>query len=219
MVTKDGRGGRPAVSVAEVLAEDVKARCCWEPEATMFEFLFGPKDPTKDWQRPSSLRLSFDLACGELNGVGLGQPLDLLSFLGPVEDRRGLSTGEYRYGSLGLSVGCHNEARIIDCFDIVQKDPYSPQYRPFSGSCHHQGVILDLGRLTDDAFTKAFGSPFWRDTDQDEIILFYEFPNREWQVEFALDGTFNRIVVTGKPLLADEQQRNAYGVNKPWPPR
>ena len=35
----------------------------------------------------------------------------------------------------------------------------------------------------------------------------------------SLDRTFNRIVLTSKPLMADEQQRNAYGVNKPWPPR
>jgi len=185
----------------------------------MFQFLFGPKNPTRDWERPSNLRLTFDLDCGELNGVGLGQRLDRLSFLGPIEDREGLRAGEYRYCSFGLSVGCYNDAQIIDCFDIVQKDRYLPQYRPFSDICHYLGENLDLGRLTEESAIETFGSPFWKDQDDEEIILFYEFPNREWQVEFALDRTFNRIIVTSKPLMADERQRNAYGVNKPWPPR
>jgi len=52
----------------------------------MFEFLFGPKNPTKDWRRASGLRLVFDLEWGRLNGVALGDLLDRLSFLGPIEN-------------------------------------------------------------------------------------------------------------------------------------
>jgi len=70
----------------------------------MFEILFGPKNPTKDWQRALDSRLTFDLDCAKLNGVGFGDRLDRLAFLGPVEDRDGLRAGEYRYFSLGLSV-------------------------------------------------------------------------------------------------------------------
>ena len=62
------------------------------------------------------------------------------------------------------------------------------------------------------------GPPYWRDEDADELILFYEFPNLEWQIEFSLDGSFNRVNVTCNPLLADETQRKAYRVDKPWPP-
>ena len=184
----------------------------------MFDFLFGPKNPTANWQRPSGLQLSFDLQDGSLNGDRLGEPLEKMSFLGPVEDRQGLRTGEYKYYSLGLCVDCCNDENTIDSFEIVRKDPWEPKYEPFPGRFLCQRDVLNLGTLTKTSFTGHFDPPYWEDKDDDEIILFYEFPNREWQVEFALDGTFNRILVTRAPLLADEEQRLAYAVNKPWPP-
>lgn len=185
----------------------------------MFHFLFGPKNPTKDWQRANILRLTFDLEFGTLNNVGFGERLDRLSFLGPVEDREGLKSGEYRYPSLGLSVDCNNTNNIIDHFEIIHKDQDNPLYQPFTGTVHYQGENLALGQLTKKFFIEKFGPPFWKDEDDKEILLFYEYPNQEWQVEFALDGTLNRIIVTNKPLMADECQRRAYGVTKPWPPR
>ena len=62
-----------------------------------------------------------------------------------------------------------------------------------------------------------FGQPYWRDQDEDEIILFYEFPGVEWQIEFDLVGALKHLRV-GRPLLADAEQRAAYGVTKHWPP-
>jgi hypothetical protein len=183
----------------------------------MLDFLFGSKNLTKDWQRTNDLRLTFDLDSGRLNGVGLGERLDRLSCLGPVEDRSGLPS-EYRYFSLGLSVDCYNKEDAIDSLEIIQKDQDVPQYCPFPGGVHYRGENLDLGQLTQKSFLGRFGPPFWKDEDDEEVIFFYEFPDREWQVEFAPDGTLNRIIVTSKPLMADERQRNAYGVNKPWPP-
>jgi len=185
----------------------------------MLEFLFGPKNPTKDWQRASDLRLTFDLECGKLNGVGFGERLERLSFLGPVEDRSGLRQGEHRYFSLGLSVDCRSGDDTVDEFEIIQKDEYVPKYRPFPGAIQYHGENFDLGQLTEEICVRTLGPPFWKDEDADEIILFYEFPSREWQVEFALDGTLNRIIATSKPIMADERQRKAYGVTQPWPPR
>ena len=184
----------------------------------MLEFVLGPKDPTKVWQRASDLRLTFDLEGGKLNDVGIGESLNRLSFLGPIEDRSGLTLGEYRFFSLGLSIDCYNEQDTIDCFEIVQKDQDMPEHQPFAGVCRYKGENLDLGQLTEPSFVGRFGPPFWKDADDEEILLFYEFPGREWQVEFALDGTLNRILVTSKPLMANQRQREAYGVNKSWPP-
>jgi len=183
----------------------------------MLEWLFGPKDPTKDWQRTRELRLEVDLERGALNGVRLTEPADRLSFLGPVEDRAGLKADEFRYDSLGLSVG-YDQEKAIDCFQFIQKDPACPQGRPFPGQCWYQGRILDLARATEPSFVEQVGSPYWRDEDEDEILLFYEFPAMEWQVEFAPDGTLNRILVTSAPLLADPRQREAYGLPPDrWP--
>jgi hypothetical protein len=184
----------------------------------MFDFLFRSKNPTKDWVRPSNLRLTFDLESSALNGVGLDEPVENVRFLGPVEDRTNLHFGEYGYFSLGIVVGCHNDKNLLDCFELVNKAPDSPRYQSFFGDCHYRGTSLKLDRLTQSFLHGTFGPPFWKDEDHNEVILFYEFPGLEWQVEFALDGTMNRIVITNKILMADERQRAAYKVTKSWLP-
>lgn len=185
----------------------------------MFESFFGPKNPTKKWQRADDLRLEFDLEQGSLNGVRLGDPLEAVSFLGPIEDRKGLPLAEYGYYSLGLRVCCHNDENIIDTFEIVQDDDFAPQYLSYSGRFHFRGKNLPLAQLNEQQFVREFGLPFWRDEDAKEIILFYEFSWLEWQVELRLDGSFKCLVVTSNPILAGASQRAAYGVTKPWPPR
>lgn len=183
----------------------------------MFESFFGPKNPTSKWQRVTDLQLDFDLEQGSLNGVRLGDPLEAVSFLGPIEDKRGLTLEEYGYCSLGLRVCCHENA--IEAFEIVQDDDFLSEYLSFTGRFHYQGANLSLSQLNEQEFVRNFGLPFWRDEDKSEIILFYEFPWLEWQVELRLDGSFKCITVTSKPILADASDRAAYGVTKPWPPR
>ena len=184
----------------------------------MCAFLFGPKNPTKDWQRAAGLQLECDVMQGVLNGVRLGDPLDDLRFLGPIEDRSGLKTQEYRYFSLGLSIGCYNSENIIDCFELIVKDADCPKYHPYAGRCHMEGVDLALHQIREQSLVERFGPPYWKDEDDKEAILFYEWPNLEWQIELAPDGSMNRIIVTRNPLMANRDQRNAYGVDKPWPP-
>lgn len=184
----------------------------------MFESFFKPKNRTKNWQRPDDLQLVFDLEAGSLNGVRLGDSLEAVSFLGPVEDRSGLKYQEYNYFSLGLCVCCGDDENTIDGFDVIQKDRWSPQERPYPGQFRYQGANHPIAQLTESNFVNDFGSPYWRDQDKDEIILFYEFPTVEWQVEFNLDGSFNRIIITSSPMFADENSRKAYGVTKHWPP-
>jgi hypothetical protein len=61
----------------------------------MFRFLFGPRNPTREWQRADGLSLTIDLNRASINDVLLGQPLNRLSFLGRDELR-----GSFRDGSL-----------------------------------------------------------------------------------------------------------------------
>jgi hypothetical protein len=49
--------------------------------------------------------------------------------------------------------------------------------------------------------------------------LFYEFSDREWQIEFDQRNALKRFLVTSEPLMSDAAQRALYGVTKPWPPR
>lgn len=187
---------------------------------TLFELIFGPKNPTKDWQTANDLRLDFDLELGTLNGIGLTEQLDRLSFLGPVEERAGLmlKDGEFRFYSLGICIRCNIPAYTVNDFELIQNDPDSPQYRPYRGTCRYRGRVLRLNSITEQSFHKEFGPPFWRDQDDDEVILFYEFPNLEWQLEFSLAGTLNRIIVTADRLMDNEEDRKAYGVPDEWPP-
>lgn len=163
---------------------------------------FRPKNPTRDWQRSSGLRLTFDFDACTLNGVGFGAPLQNVSFLGPAEDRSNQHYGEYGYYSLGLVVGSHSDENTLDCFELVNKDADSPQYVAFAGECRSQGASIRLDRMTEAFLRDRFGPPASKDEDEDERILFYEFPGVEWQVELALDGTVNRVVITNNPNIA-----------------
>jgi hypothetical protein len=182
-------------------------------------FLFPPEDKTAHWQRVAGLQLDFDLPRARLNGVGLGDRLEKLLFLGRREDREDAASREYCYFSLGLEVDCLGDGETIDGFELVQKDLYSPKWQPFCGACHYCGREIVLARLNEQSLVEQFGPPYWRDEDEDEILLFYEFsPNIEWQVELSLDGTMNRIIITNDPGMADEGQRKAFRVTRSWPP-
>lgn len=185
----------------------------------MFDRLFGPKNPTKLWHRTIDLQLDFDLEQPALNGVRLGDPLNAVSFLGPVEDQAGLQHNVLEYVSLGLYICFDNEQTEIDQFEIVKTDDLLPKFHSYAGILRYQSDHLPLPQMDLRMFMDKFPSPWWKDEDEQEIILFYEFPWIEWQVEFYPDGSFKRINVTSKPLLECSEQRRAYSVTKPWPPR
>lgn len=184
----------------------------------MFDFLRRPKDPTQDWRRADNLQLTFDLQTASLNSIGLGQRIERLSFLGPVEDRSALRQLVYDYYSLGLAIE-HDEQGTIRSFTILSRDPDDPKYQPFPGVLLCRGENLAIEQLTEDFFLSRFGEPYCRDEDEDEVLLFHEFPNLEWQVECNLDGTLKRILLTDEPLMAEDRVRKDYAVTRPWPPR
>lgn len=51
-----------------------------------------------------------------------------------------------------------------------------------------------------------------------EILLFFEFPDGEIQVELSREGSPRVLLATQEPLLADPEQRRAYGIEARWPP-
>ncbi len=64
-----------------------------------------------------------------------------------------------------------------------------------------------------------FYEPYWRDSaDEEGSILFYEFGEIEWQVEFDQADSLRCLIVVSPPLMNDEEQRRAHGVNEPRPP-
>ncbi|HRU04573.1 MAG TPA: hypothetical protein P5137_02220, partial [Candidatus Brocadiia bacterium] len=90
---------------------------------------------------------------------------------------------------------------------------------PFGGRIRFGGMETDFARLaTEKRILDMLGEPWWRDEDEDEVLLFYELGDVEWQVEIDKTGAVAALLVVSPPLMEDAEQRAAYGVTKPWPP-
>ena len=89
----------------------------------------------------------------------------------------------------------------------------------FPGGFTYLGNPISLTTGTTLADVQStFGEPYWLDDDVDETILFYEDGTTELQFEFPDKQHLGVITVMLNPIMAQEDQRKAYGVDKPWPP-
>lgn len=169
-------------------------------------------NPTWYWQADSTPQV-VDLDQHRFAGCGIGDPLRSLAFLGRGQPQR----DEVIFPRQGVVVGLDDRHTIRD-LAFFFGHPDEPQNGSFLGSFRYQQQLLpiDQARTIFD-FVTMFGEPYWRDQDATETILFYEFPDREWQCEFSNAGGLKCWVI-GKPLLADAEQRRAYRVTRAWPP-
>jgi hypothetical protein len=100
----------------------------------------------------------------------------------------------------------------------LRSDPEA-KIAAFSGSFWYRDrPLLAQALAREEDVLRNFGNPYWRDEDEDEVILFYEFGMVEWQLEFGLGGE-TRLLVVSVPTLADPEQRRLYGVTREWPPK
>jgi hypothetical protein len=175
------------------------------------------RGPTAEWREDRSVRLIADLDRFELSGVGFGDPYTRLSFLGPSESpfldyhQKGLriDVADDRFDGFTLALGTGA------FLGASSKRPV----RAFVGGLRIKSRELRVEELrTEGDFTALWGTPFWRDEDDDEILLFFEFPDGEIQVELSREGRPRVLIATQEPLMADPEQRRAYAVETPWPP-
>jgi hypothetical protein len=92
----------------------------------------------------------------------------------------------------------------------------------FSGSFSKDGIKLSISTNTTPAeIIGRFGEPYWKEEDDEEIILFYEYSGGRIELQFEFPGKKNLGFVTlcRNGVLSDAAQRKAYGVTKEWPPR
>jgi hypothetical protein len=170
----------------------------------------GP-NPTRTW-RADSRRLVLDLDSHRLADVGIGDELSRLAFLGPAQ-RWPCSL---EYPARGIAIGTCGQR--VDELLFFFGHPELAQSGRYTDPILFRGSPLSLSARDDEqTWIARFGHPYWRDEDSDESILFYEFGQAEWQVEFAAAGGLKCLAIA-RPLLADPQQRLAYGVDRPWPP-
>ena len=182
----------------------------------ILDHFFPPEDPARDWKAVPGLRLECVLDDPSFCGVRLGQEAESLSRFGPPENPRLTREGMYDYPSSGFEIDT-TDGRI-DCF-LFRWDAQDP-VKHFHGSFLWKGAPLRLDASTgEDEVRRAFGEPYWIDDDLGERLLFYEFGRGalEWQVELAR-GRLTALTIVTPPLLAQEDQRTAYGVTRPWPP-
>jgi hypothetical protein len=181
----------------------------------LFDSLFKRSNPTRTWIANEAVPLVLDLDNHKLSGVGIGDSYEHLSFLGPGQSKR----GEFVcYPDKGIEIDNDDGGRISG-ISIFFGHAEEPQRARFPGDARYRGTsfILD-SRTNEKSIRERLGEPYHRDEDEDEVILFYEWPNCEWQIELGSDGGLKCWSIAGEPLMADPKQRESYGVKKPWPP-
>jgi hypothetical protein len=185
-----------------------------------FDWLFGRADATKQWRGLPGASIDVDFSRHSLGGVAIGEPIGGLEPAGPAERcDRGRGENYYRYHSKGFEFAEHEGRAVFYGFTFL--DEYGDGFNSFQGRCMWAGRDLNFCASTRESeIIAALGQPYWRDEDDNEIILFYEFPSKsiEWQFELSKDGTLQFLLMTTPPLLAESRVREAFGVTKPWPP-
>ena len=177
-------------------------------------------NPTGVWQAEPSAgtAVDFDFDTHSLCGIKLGDSVALLyGSWGRRRTRRNsarahspIIPGDFRRES---------ENGVIVCFSLFWNQAQHRPFAEFAGVCRHRGQVLPLKAGTSEpGIRKYFGEPYWRDEDEDEVLLFYEFKNLEWQIEISRREGLTTILALTPPLMAERKQRDAYKVTKPWPP-
>jgi hypothetical protein len=180
---------------------------------SLFDFLLDWRNPTRKWSADPSVPIVLDLDRHRLSDIGIGDRYERFAFLG--RGRWGGATIAYPERGIHLWTDANG---LVSGFSLFFGHPDEPREGQFSGTVRFQGdkLNLDCGR-SEHEIQDRFGEPYWRDLDDNEVILFYEFAACEWQIEFGTDGRLKCWIICGDPLMADNEQRRFYGVTKPWP--
>lgn len=169
------------------------------------------RNPTRNWRLDPAKPLLLDLDTHRLSGVSIGDPLESLSFLGSASRW----SWYLEFPNHGLSI---LGGPSVEELQFFFGHPAEKSGGWFRGTIVHRGSPIVLGgEDSEESLTARFGQAYWRDVDEYETLLFYEFPGRELQLEFGTDGRL-KVLTIGLPILADPVQREAYRVSKPWPP-
>jgi hypothetical protein len=92
----------------------------------------------------------------------------------------------------------------------------------FKGTFSRSGDLIKVGAgTTEKDILKIFGEPYWTDRSDGEVIMFYEYQagTIELQFEFSDGKSLSVITLARNGVLSEADQRKAYGVTKPWPPK
>jgi hypothetical protein len=122
------------------------------------------------------------------------------------------SEGVANFGSSGVELGLKGE--VLDYLFITMTN--------FAGTILKDGAKISVStNTTPEQIIALFGEPYWKDVDDDESILFYEYQNGKVEVQFEFPDKrrLGFITMSRNGVLSDAKQRNAYRVTKEWPPK
>lgn len=182
----------------------------------LLQSIFGYKDPAAQWPLVGGQKVVFDFDKNTLNGVRLHAPWADLQVFGQPEMKRRKVGDSLVYLSRGFSADLYQGT--VSSYNFVWDDYLRQGFQPFQGSFIFKGKSVTLdGDTTEKEIESIFDDEYWRDEEKDEIILFYEVEGAEWQFELDKEGFLKTCLILAYPVLADEFQRQAYKVTKPWP--
>lgn len=192
---------------------------------SFFSNFFKSSNITTNWEKSLTLDLTFNFSNNSINNIKIGDDFELLSSLGTCENKVIPKILDYNYYSMGIMIGTKKDNKI-DTFLLYFNDVIEKKFSPFTGKFIYQNKkILLSDKTTKKEFIAIFGEPYWENIDisgdktYDEIILFYEFKNLEWQVEFTSDEKLKLFIAIDNPIMSDLENRKNYGVTKSWPPK
>ena len=120
-------------------------------------------------------------------------------------------SGVFEDSKMGFELGTKKKVLDYAFFDL----------EVFRGSFSKGGLKLKIGLDSNEAtILEEFGKPYWIDRSDGELILFYVYDSGkiELQFEFSDGQKLSAITISRGGVLSDKSQRDAYGVDKPWPP-
>jgi hypothetical protein len=189
-----------------------------------FDFLFGPPDVATTWRERPGLELVLNLDRHTICELKLGDRADRISILGPPDNKKPTRADTYLYASKGIELctgedGIETITAIFEPTDHWVMHGFEKKAAAYGGKIIYGGKPVALSRDTSEGeFVGRFGQPYWRDEDEYETTLFYEFGPLEWQVEFETGGGLRGLVLESPPTMAQAEARAAYQVDKAWPP-
>lgn len=144
--------------------------------------------------RFASELVTVDLTAFTCNSTPLGEPTDPSDPFHGTFNREGI----YRDVPGGLEIGVE-EGKLDFVFLTLDR---------FRGKLLADGKELPVSSGSTEAdITALFGEPYWRDEDDQEVLLFYEDGRVELQFEFPGKERLGFITLLLSPLLGEAEQR------------
>jgi hypothetical protein len=166
--------------------------------------LFGSKPAMPE----VALSLQVDLGSFKCSQTALGARPDASEPYAAYFD----SAGVAKFNNSGVELS--TKQGVLDCVFITLAN--------FTGTVTKNGSKISISaQTTPEDIISNFGEPYWTDTADEEMILFYEFQNGrvELQFEFPDRHQLGFITLCRDGVLSGSDQRKAYGVTKEWPPK